>query len=263
MILLTISRCEGGGAARGEARSSPSRTLGGVQPNPYAAPAAPTLSAKATVRSAARIGTLAVVAAAVHVCLWWCECALDALARHEFEHDHERVHMYVPSSAFVWTGMLTLSARVAAVALFLVWIHRAASNVHERGRSGMTVSPFGAVGWFFVPVANLFMPYRAMSGLARASSARGAEPLWVLLWWVPLVASNLLVAWMTSAWKTADTDSFEQREALASTLASWSVLAAALATVAAVALFFVVRFVTGEQARWIDKKPKQRRKRAG
>jgi len=82
---------------------------------------------------------------------------------------------------------------------FLVWVHRAARNVQTLGRPGLHLTPGWCVGWFFVPVASLVMPYRALSQIWHASDpgiGLGIQfwrttPL-LPLWWGTYLASSLL-----------------------------------------------------------------------
>lgn len=75
------------------------------------------------------------------------------------------------------------------IVLFFIWLHRAASNTEALGAKGLESSPGWTVGWFFVPVANLVMPYRAMREVWQASrspaqwSTVRAGPC-LLLWWL-------------------------------------------------------------------------------
>jgi hypothetical protein len=52
-----------------------------------------------------------------------------------------------------------------AVPLFAVWVHRMQANTFALGIVGLRYTPAWAVGWYFVPVANLWMPYRVMLGI--------------------------------------------------------------------------------------------------
>ena len=71
--------------------------------------------------------------------------------------------------------------------LILIWIHRANRNVRQLGAEDMQFTPGWAVGWHFIPIANLWKPYQAVVEIWKAS----ADPLnWqeqarpnVLPWW--------------------------------------------------------------------------------
>src|ERR1700754_3506800 len=57
---------------------------------------------------------------------------------------------------------------VTTIIVFAVWIHRANRNARALGAVGMRFSPGWAVGWFFVPIANLWKPYQAMKEIWQA-----------------------------------------------------------------------------------------------
>jgi hypothetical protein len=69
--------------------------------------------------------------------------------------------------------ILTLAAvyliSLAASGLaWLMWQHRAHRRLRELGIQDLEFTPGWGVGWWFVPVANLFMPYKAVKELWRA-----------------------------------------------------------------------------------------------
>ena len=81
----------------------------------------------------------------------------------------------------LWALSYTMSALVLVVAFFLSFsfcvfltgrfMYRAMRNLHTIGSKIADISPGWAVGWFFVPFANLMMPYRAMREIVEGSSA--------------------------------------------------------------------------------------------
>jgi hypothetical protein len=52
-------------------------------------------------------------------------------------------------------------ALIACYILVGMWIYRTNANAHGFG-SGMSITPGWAIGWFFIPFANLVMPYRGV-----------------------------------------------------------------------------------------------------
>lgn len=90
-------------------------------------------------------------------------------------------------------GSLQWLLGIASVALVLQWIRMSNHNVRRLGARGMKFTPRSAVLWFFVPPANLWLPYLAMRELAKCSSsplAWHAEPVSPLLaWWWGLLLS--------------------------------------------------------------------------
>ena len=71
---------------------------------------------------------------------------------------------------------------VTAVVCFIRWEYRVARNAKRLGTPAF--SPWWAVGWWFVPVANLVMPRRVMAELWRASAPDGSSgPVYLGAWW--------------------------------------------------------------------------------
>ena len=88
---------------------------------------------------------------------------------------------------------------LACFALVGRWIYRASANAHAVGAE-MSITPGWAVGWYFVPIANLAMPYQAMRETwdsSHESAALEEErdtfllPLWWGLWLVTNLVSNV------------------------------------------------------------------------
>jgi hypothetical protein len=78
-----------------------------------------------------------------------------------------------------------------------MWIYRANYNARQLGATGMTFTPGWAVGWYFIPIANLWKPYQAMKEIWKASAApahwndqpRGSIWPW---WWGSFLFNNIL-----------------------------------------------------------------------
>jgi hypothetical protein len=94
-------------------------------------------------------------------------------------------------------------AYIPAVVLFCVWINRACRNGAALGASGLRYTPRWAVGWWFIPFANLVQPLRVVNEIWRASeptvgstddAARSRMPLHTLLpiWWATWIGGNLI-----------------------------------------------------------------------
>jgi hypothetical protein len=104
-----------------------------------------------------------------------------------------------PSAALGLIGIVSIVFLVALLASFVLvgrWIYRASANAHALSGE-MTISPGWAVGWYFIPIANLFKPYQAMREIWMASHFRGdwrGEPSPSLLtgWWGLWIVVNIL-----------------------------------------------------------------------
>jgi hypothetical protein len=79
-----------------------------------------------------------------------------------------------------------------AILVFAVWTYRMNANIHALG-SNLRFTPGWAVGWYFVPIANLWKPYQVMRELWLVSN-NPAD-------WQTGRTSKLLSWWWT-AWLT-------------------------------------------------------------
>ncbi len=70
---------------------------------------------------------------------------------------------------------------------FLAWLYRTTRNVPLLGGGDTRRTAGGAVGWWFVPIANLFVPYQIVADVDRrlAIVVGSAWTRWlVLAWWL-------------------------------------------------------------------------------
>jgi hypothetical protein len=87
---------------------------------------------------------------------------------------------------------VSLSLLLVTGVVWLIWEYRAQANLLERGtRSEFT--PVWAVGWWFVPVANLVQPFRVMRGLWRGSAPAASPP-------ASSRTSSAIVGWWWALW---------------------------------------------------------------
>ena len=89
-------------------------------------------------------------------------------------------------------SMLVTLTLVIIGATSLLWIYRAHSNLPALGARNLSFSPGAAVGWFFVPIANLWKPFQAMRQLHCASQQPEAweeqsAPGSLIWWWLTYV----------------------------------------------------------------------------
>jgi hypothetical protein len=84
----------------------------------------------------------------------------------------------------------TLSAIVFVVGgiAILRWIYFANANAARLSGQQMQYSPAGSVGWYFVPIVNLWKPFQAMKEIWQASAACGRDllakaPSYLNAWW--------------------------------------------------------------------------------
>ena len=107
-------------------------------------------------------------------------------------------------------GILQLLAYLATVVTFLMWFHRAHRNLPALGARSLKYTPGWAVGYFFIPIANLFIPCRVAYEIWNGShpetigrtftegeNAPGASL--VGLWWGAFIVGNVLTTLFTRA----------------------------------------------------------------
>jgi len=107
------------------------------------------------------------------------------------------------SAALLLNGVFSLlvfGVFVATVVVFMIWLYRACNNLPAFGanRRYIGYSPGWAVGSFFVPFANLVVPYRAIKELWQKSVPADAEgfsyaispPGFFAAWWGFWIISN-------------------------------------------------------------------------
>lgn len=90
-----------------------------------------------------------------------------------------------------------------ALPLFVFWIYRMQVNTFALGILGLRYTPAWAVGWCFVPIANLWMPYRVMRDLWCANRNPGewqydSPSRWLIVWWLLWLASTIYFRYSVS-----------------------------------------------------------------
>jgi hypothetical protein len=82
---------------------------------------------------------------------------------------------------------------IMAAVFFLAWVWRATKSVPALG-GGWPASPgLGLIGWWFVPIGNLFVPARFVEDLRRRMAVAGsAGPGLLAAWWLCWVGAQVL-----------------------------------------------------------------------
>ncbi|MFG3188668.1 DUF4328 domain-containing protein [Streptomyces omiyaensis] len=147
-------------------------------------------------------------------------------------------------------GLLVVAAACAILAtavVFVVWFHRVRRNAGVFAPDTQTRTPGWAVGAWFIPFANLWIPRQIAVEVWRASrqdpyAADGARELTVLnAWWTCFVAGLVLDRLSGTLYDRAET-----LDALA-TAAAWSVAGCVFAAAAGVLAILFVRRLTSMQ----------------
>ena len=99
-------------------------------------------------------------------------------------------------------GLAQLLIFLATAVFFGMWEHRANSNLRLFDDQYVEYKPGWAVGWYFIPFANLVKPYQAMLEIWKGSDptvppndpdARKAAPIGLIprFWWAFWIISNI------------------------------------------------------------------------
>lgn len=93
-------------------------------------------------------------------------------------------------------ALIFTTALIAAVVFVAMWTHRANKNLRDHG-ANLEYTPGWAVGWYFIPFANLVKPFYAAREIWN-TSIHGAEvradesdPL-LTRWWATWIAGSIL-----------------------------------------------------------------------
>ena len=113
------------------------------------------------------------------------------------------------TSVNVWIGLLGLAAileivfRVAVVILFLIWEYRSFNNLSALKARNLEHSPGWAVGWWFIPFANLVKPFQVVRELWNESDpdfdeetgflhTSSGTPELIGFWWAAFLLSGFV-----------------------------------------------------------------------
>lgn len=100
------------------------------------------------------------------------------------------------SGGFAIAGLVQLAGLIFSVIFVAMWTFRAMKNLHLAGARQVSMSPGWAVGWHFIPFANLWKPFEGMLQIWRGSMAEAGRPekvpAHVGWWWATWIASNFL-----------------------------------------------------------------------
>ncbi len=149
-------------------------------------------------------------------------------------------------------GITQLIVYIFALVIFLMWIHRSYRNLPALGVVGLKYSPGWAVGYFFIPILNLFRPYQTVKEIWKASDPNidftdntawryvDTSPL-IKIWWFFWIIDNSLDRFVGRMSRRADTlKGFID--------ADWiSIISDILAVIVAVLTIIIVRTISDMQ----------------
>ena len=93
-------------------------------------------------------------------------------------------------------GILQTATAVLLIVFFCMWVYRANYNARALGATGMAFTPGWSVGWYFIPIANLWKPFQAMREIYRASKPdpdeAGHGDAFLGVWWGLWIVTGFL-----------------------------------------------------------------------
>ena len=114
-------------------------------------------------------------------------------------------------SLFLWELVLGLIALVFipififTVVTFLMWLYRTFTNLPAMRSDSNEFTPGWAVGWWFIPFANLVKPYQAVRTVwsesdpdvsvddtSFLSSVQAGAPAFLMIWWGVWIVGNIV-----------------------------------------------------------------------
>ncbi|MFF4739301.1 DUF4328 domain-containing protein [Streptomyces sp. NPDC001262] len=133
-------------------------------------------------------------------------------------------------------GLLQILGTLATAVAFIVWFERVRANADYFAQDVCTLGKGWAIGGWFVPFANLWLPYRVASEVWKASAqAASTDGAWrevsrrpVNVWWGLVVVSLLADRIASTLGKRADTVDALQQSIVAVAVSDLLNLAAAI-----------------------------------
>jgi hypothetical protein len=99
---------------------------------------------------------------------------------------------FLPQPSPGWMFIfVTLALSVLAIVNFILlmtWLYKATRLIGRKATPPLNISPGWAIGWWFIPIANLIAPFMVMTELYNASRApenwnKRGLPVLAILWW--------------------------------------------------------------------------------
>jgi hypothetical protein len=145
--------------------------------------------------------------------------------------------------------LLSLIGQAVAGILVIVWLTRARANADALYVARHRLAAGWAIGGWFIPIGNLFLPVIVVLDLVKASNPTGQSLPRVWMWWAGWIGGNL--ATLIGITVMLASDPLTRRGP--ASLALFLVLAAVLYAAAA----FVFRSIAKNVANWQDERMAQ------
>lgn len=109
-------------------------------------------------------------------------------------------------SAFASIGVLQVLLYIVTAVVWLAWQSRSVDNESALGVGPSSITPRRSIGWWFVPLANLVMPYRVHREMHdRYHQGVATTGRIVVAWWLAWLLENLVTSIVGRVWIAAET----------------------------------------------------------
>lgn len=152
-------------------------------------------------------------------------------------------------------AVVSLILLIATAIAFLMWVHRAYSNLPALGVTHLKYTPAWAVGGFFVPFLNLVRPYQVLSELWHRSSPfeKAGGGALITFWWLVWLGGNACGMMASSLSESPAGSHRSIDELLLGT--RWFMISDGLVAVAALLAILMVRGINRRQAQRMSMTP--------
>jgi hypothetical protein len=101
-------------------------------------------------------------------------------------------------------AIFQIPAYVFSVTMFLIWLYRVYTNLPPLRSDNNEFTPGWAVGWWFIPIANMIKPFQAVRNAwaesdpyvdqeaGFLSGVQSGAPGYMALWWAAWIIANIV-----------------------------------------------------------------------
>ncbi len=152
-------------------------------------------------------------------------------------------------SIMLISGISLLIISIFGLIVSAIWIYRASKNAAFMDPYPNRIRPGWAVGWYFIPFANLWKPFEAMKEIWNSSFSPALAPnapaaVMVGFWWATRIADNILV--MGFVRKQRRTDDIEVYMAINNAM----LISTVLGTIAGILFITIMQQISTRQMAW-------------
>lgn len=163
-----------------------------------------------------------------------------------------------PTGLSIWLlmqgiiALLQIPASIAAIVLFLLWLYRAHKNLSALRPTNLQFTSGWAVGWWFIPFANLVKPFQVVREVwcesdpevdeepVFLSASLHSAPVYMGVWWAFWLLSNVF--------SNISSRYFDPGDLSTVTISGYLfVLTGAISAIAAALAIYVIRDTTERQ----------------